>query len=302
MAGRSEEAERTISELTIKVNELQMVVGEAMAAKDEITDLLDPKGGVARVRTQVDDLMKDISRLQVRSNDFAKLGGAIGPITEQMRELEEEQESVTRSVESVSKRLGEADVKVSELGEGFQAVSVLRQEIEDLSGPKGPLARVRAQVEQAREESLGYGQEVAQLSEDQAVVRAAQEGVVASYEDLRTKMESLDAGVDKANASVAHVDKAMVDLTKAEEIGARTERQLRGLQTLSDHITGKVAGGAAARGDGPHRSPGSGADRPPLGTRGQAEGSPGADQRGEEGTFECREPPRHECQGGGADG
>ena len=40
----SEEADRAISELTTRVNELQTVVGEAMATTGEITDLLDPEG------------------------------------------------------------------------------------------------------------------------------------------------------------------------------------------------------------------------------------------------------------------
>ncbi len=104
----SEKADRTISELTAKVKELQTVVAEAMTAKDEITDLLDPKGGVSRVRAEVDELMVDVSRLEVRSNDFAKMEGRVAAISEQAKELEEEQKSMTRAVESVSKRLGGA--------------------------------------------------------------------------------------------------------------------------------------------------------------------------------------------------
>ena len=237
----SEEADRTISELTTEVNELQRVVGEAMAAKDEITDLLDPKGDVMKVRAQVDELMVDFGRLEAQANDFAEMDGRIAAIGEQAGDLEEDQKAMARFSESVAKRVAETDAKAVELNDGLQSVELVRQELDDLTGPEGPLARVRARVEQDREESLGYGQEVAQLREDQAVVRAAQEGVAASYEDLRTKMESLDAGVDKANASVARVDKAMVDLTKAEELGARAERQLNALKTLADHITAKMA-------------------------------------------------------------
>ena len=237
----SEEADRAISELTTKVDKLQRVVGKAMAAKEEITELLDPKGGVTEVRAKVDELMVDLGRLEARSNDLAKMEGRITAIGEQAGDLEEEQKAMAGFFESVTKRVAETDAKVVELKDGLRSAGLVRKELDDLTGPEGPLANVRAKVEQAREESLGYGQEVAQLSEDQAVVRAAQEGVVASYEDLRSKMESLDAGVDKANASVARVDKATVDLTKAEELGARTERQLNALKTLSDHITGKVA-------------------------------------------------------------
>ena len=131
----SEEAERTISELTIKVNELQTVVGEAMAAKHEITDLLDPKGGVTRVRNEVDELMRDVSRLEVRSNDFAKVGGRIEAILEQARDLEEDQKAMGRFSESVAKRVAETDAKVTELNDGLQSDALVRQELEDLSGP-----------------------------------------------------------------------------------------------------------------------------------------------------------------------
>ena len=57
---------------------------------------------------------------------------------------------------------------------------------------------------------------------------------------MRSKLESVDEGVDKANANVARVEKAKLDLTKAEELGARTQRQLSALQALSDHIIQKT--------------------------------------------------------------
>ena len=87
---------------------------------------------------------------------------------------------------------------------------------------------------------LTYGEEVALIREDQAGVRAAQESVSLEYRELRSKLEAVDEGVDKANANVARVEKAKLDLTKAEELGARTERQLNALQALSDHINQKT--------------------------------------------------------------
>ena len=185
--------------------------------------------------------MVDISRLEVRSNDFAKVEGRIEAISEQAGDLAEEQKSMTRSVESVSKRLDQADAKVLELGEGLEAGMLVRQELEDFTGPKGVLAGIRAQVAKAREESLDCGQEAARIREDQVVVKAAQEAFVSRYDDLRARMDTLDSGVDQANASMARVDKAMIDLTKAEELRARTERQLNALQMLSDQINQKVA-------------------------------------------------------------
>ena len=125
---------------------------------------------------------------------------------------------------------------------------------------------------------------------------------MASYEDLRSKMESLDAGVDKANASVARVDKAMVDLTKAEELGARTERQLNALKTLSDHITGKVASVERQR-EAMDRTEAQARALTDLHWELEAKLKEARSQikRGEKDTLERRKPPRIECQGGGAD-
>ena len=224
-----------------RVAKIHTQLGTVSSSEKMLANLLDPKGGLTKVRAEIDELMAKVERLTVRNTDFAKVEARIGAIGERAVDLEEDQKAMTSSVESVSKRLVEADQRVAELGDGMQAIAQANQEIEKISGPDGTLARVRVQVEQAHEESLSYGQEVADVRENQAVVLAAQEGVASSYEDLRSKMEAVNAGVDKANANVARVDKAMVDLTKAEEIGARTERQLNALKTLSDHISGKIA-------------------------------------------------------------
>ena len=131
----SKEADRAISELTTKVDKLQGVVGKAMAAKEEITGLLDPKSGVTKVRAEVDELTRDFSRLEVRSNDFAKMEGRITAIDEQARDLEEEQKVMERRFESVAKRVAETDTKVVELKDGLQSAALVRQELDDLTRP-----------------------------------------------------------------------------------------------------------------------------------------------------------------------
>ena len=184
-----------------------------------ITNLLEPNGGLTRVRAEIDQLMADVGRLEARSTDFAQMETRMDTIGGRAGDLEEDQKALARSIDSVSKRLVEADQRVAEVGEGFQSVALIRKEIEELSGPSGPLSSVRAQVERAHQESVSYGSEVDQLREDQGVVRAAQERVMSKYEDLRAKLESLDAGADKANASAARVDKAVVDLQRPRNSG-----------------------------------------------------------------------------------
>ena len=217
---------------------LRELLKRSETASKEIGGLAAP---LEAMRFTAESLNSQMSVLQERATS---LGGSVSrfELLEQREgELGKSQERLMETVERSVTGADRLEDRMGKLQSQMEAVSSAERLITDLLGPKGPLAAIRAKVEEAREESVGYGKEVSKLREDQAVVRAAQEGVVASYEDLRSKMESLDSGVDKANASVARVDKAMVDLTKAEELGARTERQLNALKTLSDHMSGKIA-------------------------------------------------------------
>ena len=199
-----------------------------------------PKGSFTKIRADMDGLVADVGRLEGRADAFHQVEERIVGVSEQASGMEQDQKSMARSFESVLKRLVETDAKVSELDDGLQAAGLVKQELEDFVGPSGALAKVRGQVEEVREQSLAYAEEVARIREDQAGVRAAQESVSAEYGELRSKLESVDEGVDKANANVARVEKAKLDLTNAEELGARTQRQLSAIQALSDHIIQKT--------------------------------------------------------------
>ena len=220
---------------------LRELLERSDTATKKFESLVDP---LEAMQATVQSLTAQMSELQARADSFdgrtTALGESVSRFEEVSGQVEKDQKSVERSFESVSKRLAEADAKVSELDDAVQSVGLVKQELVDFVGPDGALAKVRAQVEEAREQSLGYGKEVAQIQEDQAGIRAAQESVSSQYRDLRSKLESIDEGVDKANANVARVEKAKLDLTKAEELGARTERQLNSLQALSDHIVQKT--------------------------------------------------------------
>ena len=220
---------------------LRELLERSDTAAKKFESLVDP---LEAMQATVQSLTARMSELQARADSFdgrtTALGESVSRFEEVSGQVEKDQKSVERSFESVSKRLAEADAKVSELDDALQSVGLIKQELVDFVGSNGALAKVRAQVEEAREQSLGYGKEVAQIQEDQAGIRAAQESVSSQYRDLRSKLESIDEGVDKANANVARVEKAKLDLTKAEELGARTERQLSSLQALSDHIVQKT--------------------------------------------------------------
>ncbi len=231
LLARTERDSKTLREL--------LELSETAAKKFE--SLSDP---LEAMQDTVRSLTSQMSELQTRADSFdgsaTALGESVSRFEDVSGQVEQDQKSVVRSFESVSKHLAETDAKVSELHGALQSAGLAKQELEDFVGPDGALTKVQAQVEEARERSLAYGREVAQIHEDQAGIRAAQESVSSQYKELRSKLESIDEGVDKANANVARVEKAKLDLTKAEELAARTERQLSSFQTLSDHIIQKT--------------------------------------------------------------
>ena len=239
LTGSVERSTNTADRVEERIGEIQAHLLAVSTTEKLIADLMGPKGSFTKIRADMDGLVADVGRLEGRADAFGQVEERIVGVSEQARGMEQDQKSMARSFESVLKRLVETDARVSELDDGLQAAGLVKQELEEFVGPSGALAKVRGQVEEVREQSLAYAEEVARIREDQAGVRAAQESVSSEYGELRSKLESVDEGVDKANANVARVEKAKLDLTKAEELGARTQRQLSALQALSDHIIQK---------------------------------------------------------------
>ena len=240
LTGSVERSTNAADRVEERIGEIQAHLLAVSTTEKLIADLMGPKGSFTKIRADMDGLVADVGRLEGRADAFHQVEERIVGVSEQASGMEQDQKSMARSFESVLKRLVETDAKVLELDDGLQAAGLVKQELEDFVGPSGALAKVRGQVEEVREQSLAYAEEVARIREDQAGVRAAQESVSSEYGELRSKLESVDEGVDKANANVARVEKAKLDLTKAEELGARTQRQLSALQALSDHIIQKT--------------------------------------------------------------
>ncbi len=163
-----EAAARTIRELTTKVDDLRTVFDGAVTAKDEgeklIADLVGPTGSFTKIRADMDTLMADAGRFEGRAEALGQVEKRLVGASEQAGELEEGQKLMARFLESVSGQLVETEKKVSELGDGLQSAGLVKQELEGFVGPDGALAKVRAQVEEAREQSLSYGQEVARCA------------------------------------------------------------------------------------------------------------------------------------------
>ena len=241
LAGSLERSSSSADKLEGQVTTLHAQVEAVADVRTNMAELLGPKGDLAAVRDDLWKLKEELSRIEGRTLDLGQLEGRVAGIAQQADVVAENQRKALDVIQSASKEMKDLDSNVSDLREGVQSVSVARQEIAELSGPKGALSKLRTQVEEARAQFLDYSQDVARIQEDQADTRSSQEALLSRYKEIRTRMDALDQGVEYATSRVASVENTMQDLTKAEELAGRTERQLNALRGLSDHVSQKTA-------------------------------------------------------------
>ena len=241
LAGSLERSSSSADKLEGQATTLHDQVEAVAEARAEMAELLGPQGELSVVREDLGKLKQELGRIEDRTADLDKLEGRMAAIGERADSMTEDQRKGVEAIQSASQEAKEIDAKLSDLHEGMKSVTTARQEISELSGPKGALSKLRRQVEEARAQFLDYSQDVARIREDQADSRSAQEDVLARYEEIRTKMDTLDKGVENATTRVATVEVTLQDLTKAEELASRTERHLNALRALSDHVSQKTA-------------------------------------------------------------
>ena len=227
--------------LEAQVTELQVQVEKVSDARAVMAELLGPNGGLSVVQKEFGKLKEELARIEGRTVDLGQLEARVEEIGRKADSVAANQQTALNAVQSTSGDIKELDSKVADIRKGVESVSVARQEIADLSGPSGALSKLRTQLEEARAKSLDYSEDVARIKEDQSDARSTQEGLLAQYAELRSKMDALDKGVEQASNRVASVENTMRDLTKAEELASRTERQLNALRGLSDHVSQKTA-------------------------------------------------------------
>ena len=178
----SKNADRTIRELTKKVDELRTVAEDAITAKDEVAeltgpesgvtrlleevtraraDLLGPKGSFTKIRADMDELMADVGRLEGRADTFGQVEERIVRVSEQAGELEQSQKLMARFFESVSEQVvqteKEADrtireltKKVDELRTVAEDAITAKDEVAGLTGPESGVTRLLEEVTRAR--------------------------------------------------------------------------------------------------------------------------------------------------------
>ena len=224
-----------------QVTELHVQVERVSDARAVTAELLGPNGGLSIVQKQFDKLKDELARIEGRTLDMGQLEARVEAIGRQADSVAANQQTALHAIGAAAGEVKELDAKVSDLREGVESVTVARQEISELSGPKGALSKLHAQMEEARAHFLDYSQEVARIREDQSDSRSSQETLLARYDELRSKMDAVDKGVEQTTNRVASVENTMKDLTRAEELAGRTERQLNALRGLADHVSQKTA-------------------------------------------------------------
>ena len=243
-----EETAKAIDDLHAKVLDVRAVMDGAMVAKNELAELSGPKGSMARLLGGVDRLNADFEKMEARGDSLEKGLEQITGLETRSAELAASQDRLNESLEqthgasaSMEERVGGLRDQVSSLEADLQQVAVARQEVQDFLAPQGALTNIRKQVEQAREQALDYAENVARIREDQAELRSSHDNAAARYEELSSGMDALGESTKKAIRDIAKVEGTMQDLEKADELSARTERQLLALKTLADHMNQKVA-------------------------------------------------------------
>jgi len=224
-----------------KVTALDKQVAAAADAKKAMAELTGPKGALSTAQADLDRLKKEFNSLEGRARELGQIEGRVAGIAKMADSVAEDQRKALAMIQSTSEEAGKMNSEVSGLRAGLRSVAEARQEIAEYSGPGGALSKLREQMEEAQIRFLDYGQEVARVREDQADTRGSLEELMSRYAELRTKMDGVDQGVESASNRVASIEITLQELTQAEELAGRTERQLNALRGLADHVSQKAA-------------------------------------------------------------
>ena len=241
LAGTVTRTTNSANRLEGRVTELQVEVEKVSDARAVMSELLGPNGGLSVVQKEFGKVKDELSRIEGRTLTLGKLEARVQDIARQADSVAANQQTALSAIQTSSGEVKDLDAKIVDLRSGVESVAVARQEIADLSGPNGALAKLRAKMEEARKQSLDYSEDVARIREDQSDARGSQEAILSRYVELRGSMDNLDKAVEQATNRVASVETTMQDLAKADELASRTERQLNALRGLSDHVSQKTA-------------------------------------------------------------
>ena len=150
----TEEADRKISELTTKVNELRTVVEGAMTTKDEVAELVGPESPVAQLREEVTSARADLERAEKRATALGESVSRLEVLEQRADKIGKVQESLEGTLASSSKNadrtIREFTTKVDELRSVAEDAITAKDEVAELTGPESGVTRLLEEVTRAR--------------------------------------------------------------------------------------------------------------------------------------------------------
>ena len=112
----SEEADRTIRELTTKVDELRTIAEDAITANDEAAELMGPESRVTRLLEEVTRARADLERAEKRATTLGESVSRLEVLEQRADKIGKVQESLEGTVESSSEKCGPHDPRVDQEG------------------------------------------------------------------------------------------------------------------------------------------------------------------------------------------
>ena len=219
----SKNADRTISELTKKVDELRSVAEDAITAKDEVAELTGPESGVTRLLEEVTSARADLERAEKRATTLGESVSRLEVLGQRADKIGKVQESLEGAVESSSKNadrtISELTTKVDELRSVAEDAITAKDEVAELTGPESGVTRLleevtsaRADLERAEKRATTLGESVSRLevlgqrADKIGKVQESLEGTVASssknadrtIRELTTKVDELRSVAEDA--------------------------------------------------------------------------------------------------------
>ena len=223
VASSSKNADRTISELTKKVDELRSVAEDAITAKDEVAELTGPESGVTRLLEEVTSARADLERAEKRATTLGESVSRLEVLGQRADKIGKVQESLEGAVESSSKEAGrtisELTKKVDALRSVAEDAITAKDEVAELTGPESGVTRLieevtraRADLERAEKRATTLGESVSRLevlgqrADKIGKVQESLEGTVASssknadrtIRELTTKVDELRSVAEDA--------------------------------------------------------------------------------------------------------
>ncbi len=223
-----EEVSRQIRDLNETMEGLSGLVQNVSSAREELAAVAAPSGVVATIR-------QDVEQLQAQLADGEKRGGAlkemlfkvdvVGTRTKEMTEL---QLDLAKSIERISRTAGNLEGQVVKLRSPVEAVAEAKKAVRELTGPKGAVATLRAEIDRLEERLSNTETRAKKLSELEAVVDSvaqrsgefseAEGKITASLEDGAQRVRELDDKVGEIRellGSVAIARQEMNELAGA---------------------------------------------------------------------------------------